>query len=248
MWTRKLSASMMDQEDFVQAFVRALSNDAVINKLQHAVCGQLQKEVGELREILKNREKKIVDLEAKVSQLEQKQDNYEQYSRRNNIRINGIEQSDSENLDEKVLELFNDTMKVTPPVTLQQIDRVHRVGPQKDGVPRSVLVKFATYRAGDSVYRRKKNLKQVNQERNQTSQEQDTQTVNQQSASRTKPKIFINEDLTKLRSNLLWAARMKKKDGKLQDCWTWDGSVLIKNNVARIIPIQTHADLENEAP
>ena len=51
MWTRKLSASMMDQEDFVQAFVRALSNDAVINKLQHAVCGQLQKEVGELREI-----------------------------------------------------------------------------------------------------------------------------------------------------------------------------------------------------
>ena len=138
-------------------------------------------------------------------------------------------------------------MKVTPPVTLQQIDRVHRVGPQKESVPRSVLVKFATYRARDSVYRRKKNLKQVNQERNQTSQEQDTQTVNQQSASRTKPKIFINEDLTKLRSNLLWAARKKKKDGKLQDCWTWDGSVQIKNNVARIIPIQTHADLENEA-
>ena len=69
MWTRKSSASMMDQEDLVQAFVGTLSNHAGVNIVQHAVLWTA-KEVGELREILKTGRRKIY-LEAKVSQLEQ---------------------------------------------------------------------------------------------------------------------------------------------------------------------------------
>ena len=70
MWTRKSSASMMDQEDLVQAFVGTLSNDTGVNKVQHAVLWPAAKEVGELREILKTGRRKIY-LEAKVSQFEQ---------------------------------------------------------------------------------------------------------------------------------------------------------------------------------
>ena len=57
---------------------------------------------------------------------------------------------------------------------------------------------------------------------------------------------FLNH-LTKLRSNLLYHARQLKKQKKLQDCWTWDGVVLIKNNVAKIIPVRCLADLQRIA-
>ena len=64
MWTRKLSVSM-DQDDFLKAFVRALSDETVIRKMQHAVCGQLHKEVSELRDIIKSRDDRIAELEKK---------------------------------------------------------------------------------------------------------------------------------------------------------------------------------------
>ena len=47
MWTRKSSARMIYQEDFVQAFVGTLSNDAGVNKVQHVVLWTAAKEVGE---------------------------------------------------------------------------------------------------------------------------------------------------------------------------------------------------------
>ena len=241
MWTRKLSSGMshvgiLDPADFEQAFIRALSNDNVITKLQKAICGQLQKEVGELREIIKGKDKRISELENKVAEFERKQDDYEQYSRRNSIRVSGIAQEDSENLEQKVLDVFNDVMKVTPPVTPDQIDRLHRVGRPKKDVEQQVLVKFATYRIRNKVFRSKKNLKRPA-----------TSTENGQEPGEERIKrIFINEDLTSHRSSLLWNARKMKRDGKIQDYWSWDGQILIKNKVARIIPIRSLNELISE--
>ena len=42
--------------------------------------------------------------------------------------------------------------------------------------------------------------------------------------------VFVNEDLTKSRSYLLWTARKAKRNSKIQDCWTIDGNVMIKDN------------------
>ena len=86
----------IDQDEFIKVFVNALGNSTVIQKLQNAVCGQLQTEVAYLRDIIKSKDDRISVLENKVENLENKLDDMEQYSRRNSIRISGIEETSSE--------------------------------------------------------------------------------------------------------------------------------------------------------
>ena len=45
---------------------------------------------------------------------------------------------------------------------------------------------------------------------------------------RSETRIFINEDLTKTRADLLWTIRDLKKKEKLLDGWSHDGKVAIK--------------------
>ena len=241
MWTRNLCSKMagFDEDNFVKAFVRALSNEAVINKLQSAVCGSLQKEVGELRDIIKGKDSKIADLESRIALLEKKQDESEQYSRRNSLRVSGIKESDSEDVVEQVINLFNDQMSISPPITAEDFDRVHRVGPKNAEKSRAILVKFSTYPARNRVFRSKKLLKPDKKATPTTGGASDTN----QSKGRGTQKIFINEDLTKYRAQLLYQARTLKRQKKIEDCWSWDGSILIKNKAAKIIPVTNELDL-----
>ncbi|ELT96065.1 hypothetical protein CAPTEDRAFT_209069 [Capitella teleta] len=43
---------------------------------------------------------------------------------------------------------------------------------------------------------------------------------------------FINEDLTRVRSTLLYKSRLMKRQGHFKDCWTHDGSIVYKDNTA----------------
>ena len=129
MWTRRLSEKMgINEKEFIEVFIRALSNKSVIKKLQDAVCEPLQKEVNDLRMAIQAKDAKIDSLEKQVSDLELQIEDIEQYGRRNSLRISGIQETASENVKEKVSELINDTLQVTPKVMDQHIDRVHRVG------------------------------------------------------------------------------------------------------------------------
>ena len=54
MWSRKLSTSMgFDQQDFVKAFISALNDESVINKLDSVICGHLNVDIGNLSEAQK---------------------------------------------------------------------------------------------------------------------------------------------------------------------------------------------------
>ena len=151
MWSRKLSASMgIDQTDFARAFISALNDESVIKKLDDTIGAQLHfelknikeankklkddlsaefhKEVESLRNIITEKDAKINELEQKVSSLEVKLDDYEQYSRRNSLRITGIKETDSENVEDKVLNLLNDKLELETPITVNHVDRIHRVG------------------------------------------------------------------------------------------------------------------------
>ena len=56
--------------------------------------------------------------------------------------------------------------------------------------------------------------------------------------------IFINDDLTRRRSHLLWKARQLKKANKISDCWSYDGKILVKDLQNKIINIANENDLE----
>ena len=208
---------------------------------------ELKKEVTCLRDLIKSKDDQISELNEKVNALELKLDDYEQYSRRNSLRISGIKETQSEDVAQKVLDVFNSKLDLDSPVTPDQVDRVHRVGPKKVETTRAILIKFATYGVRKKVFQSKKNLKAKTRNVQVTNEDNsDNRSVDDQNTE-TDGSIYINEDLTKIRANLIWKARLLKKDKKISDCWTHDGTILIKNNVHKIIPINTETELVKAA-
>ena len=135
------------------------------------------------------------------------------------MRIYGIPESENENTGEIALKLFKDKLELD--LTPMDLDRSHRVTPrprEDDGQsrssgdrPRAVIVKFARYNARMLVYQAKSKLRGS--------------------------KIFIKEDLTSTRQEVVSACVDKTKRAKL--VWTHDGRVLVLSaDDGKVIPIR----------
>lgn len=161
-------------------------------------------------------------LSKRVAVLEKQVEQSEQYSRRNNLRISGlVEDTEApENTDDIIMKMASD---IGSDLQLADVDRSHRVGdPKKARVrPREIIVKFATYRSRQDFYRRRISLKDKGYQG-----------------------VFINEDLTRCRSNLLFEARQLYKSGQLKGAWSADGNILVKDNSDKIQRISDVSDLD----
>ncbi|MEW8545710.1 MAG: hypothetical protein AB2693_19485 [Candidatus Thiodiazotropha sp.] len=160
-----------------------------------------------------------VSLKERVVKLEQALDDAEQYSRRNCLRISQFPEEANESTDGIVMKIA-DTLKVN--ISPADIDRSHRIG--KPGARiRDVIVKFATYRARERLYTQRAGLKQSDLKG-----------------------IFLNEDLTKLRSKLLYDARrlVKSQPPCLQGAWSTDGRFLVKDLRGIVHRISSNDDFE----
>ena len=120
-----------------------------------------------LRSSLPPKSKRICELKKKVVTLEAQVDAVEQYSRRANLRFQGIPDfGDGEDTDSSVVKLINDHMQVEPCVQTSDIERSHRVGPKLDkqgrGRVRPIIAHFAQERTRDGVYRAHFRLKDFN--------------------------------------------------------------------------------------
>ena len=114
-------------------------------------------------------------LKGTISNLFNKIDELEQYSRRNCLLVNGIKKVDppnehvseetsevptQENTDIAVLLLFNEKLGVD--VHIKDIDRTHRIGRQKQknkDAPRPIIVKFSNYNPRQKVFQARRKLK-----------------------------------------------------------------------------------------
>lgn len=287
MWSRTLSNKMgLEQEDFIKAFIIALKDKRVIETLESSISGQLTKEVGELRKLLQERDHKITALEDEVDQLKEKVDFQEQYTRRNNLRITGVPERENEDILKTTLDLINNKVCVSSPICEADIDRVHRLGkPRIDGTYRPVMVRFATYRTRQHVYRHRLHLNprrtgggsgnpwaapggtggqeargaaapgagvsdlqppgDTTGEATSEATELGRGTGNGNTKHLIKQTIFINEDLTKEKSQLLWYARIDKRNDKIKDCWSADGTILIKDCHNRIKTVKNLQELRS---
>lgn len=159
-----------------------------------------------------------VDLKKRVSKLETAMDETEQYSRRNSLRISKIPESQDENTDHIVLKVA-ETVGVN--ISPSDIDRSHRVGKYGNNLTRDILVKFGTYRARERLIKSRKHLKGSDLDG-----------------------VFINEDLTKIRSQLLYEARKCVKSEQLLGAWSSDGRILIKNLKEKVSLVTCVAEIE----
>ena len=79
-------------------------------------------------------------LKMRVQKLESASDNAEQYSRRNCLRVSGVRENSNENTDELILER---TRSMNIDLSLQEIDRSHRVGKPNAAKPRDIIMKLS---------------------------------------------------------------------------------------------------------
>lgn len=159
--------------NFVQELKSFLLDADNQKLLRDAICTPLLTEIKELKELLQQKDDAIKTLRGRISALEEKNDELEQYTRRNSLRITGIPESEEEDCYKRVLDIANNTLELDPPLTIQDIDRTHRIGPKLSGrSTRPIIVKFATYRQRHRMMT-KRNLLRVKAKQ-----------------------VFINEDLT----------------------------------------------------
>ena len=239
----------IEQNDFVKAFILALSDDRVARKLQDAICGQLTKEVCELRDIVKSRDVQVKELKTEIDEMKAILDDHEQYSRRNSLRISGVIEDANEDIVAVTLGFINKELGMATPIVERDIDRVHRLGPRRAANSRPILDKFATYRARQLVFKQKAYLNPRRRTELQAGAwgHGDTSSSDRQSSTTTEQgegqHVWINEDLTKSRAEMLWRARAAKKDRKIVDCWSSDGRIMIKKSGGEIVQIRRVSDI-----
>ena len=234
--TTEPEAEMYDADTILLKMTELLCDEKILKRMKTTLFPQvlsdkldhLSAQVELLTKQLATKEHRISELETKVATLEAQTDAVEQYSRRANLRFQGIPDSgDGEDCDSMIINLINEHMKIEPHVQSTDIERSHRVGPKHDRHGqirvRPIIVRFSKERTRDVVYRARFRLKDVNAKRPE--------------------KIFVNEDLTSTRASLATDARLLKKAGKISDTWTYNGNILIKNARGEITQVRAIADL-----
>ena len=195
-----------EADEFAALLAAALDQPIVQAKLK-SIFGQqlndtikkIDEKVRKLEDEIEKDRKQLKVMQQKMDQLASLIDAQEMYSRRTSIRISGItENPRGEDVKEDVLRVLSPMG-----ITLEAINRMHRVGKKTPNRPRQVLVQFISYRSKEKVMSQAPTLlKGTN--------------------------IFINEDLTEKRATLLYEARKLRREGRIAQCWSRDGRIMAK--------------------
>ena len=228
----------------------------VTDKLQ-ATIDSMAQSINTLKKESAEKDHTIKLLKSEVAQLKISTDELEQQGRKDSIRIFGLPETGPGSTDEKVLDLCNKRMKVTPPLQLDEIAVSHRVGPvnteTENGeppLPRPLLVKFVSRRSKARVMETREKLRperttphQQHQPAQQSKGEGEDATEEEQGREGPLPVIYISDDLTKFRANLAYRARVAKRQNKISDTWISYCKVLIKDNRSRIYHVRSLDEL-----
>lgn len=155
-------------------------------------------------------------LAEKVSELEQRVADAEQYSRVNDIDIHGIPYRPGENVSAILASLGR---ALGLPITPELVDVAHRVGPPSSP-RRGILVRFLRKTDKEAVIKARKVKRDLK--------------VGALDHFSDLPRpvaeaiVFVNESLSPARRALLNAAREQKSKGKLSDVWVAGGKVYAK--------------------
>ena len=221
--TRGKSTSVVEPDTLILNVMEQIA--PLLIKTMAAVMGH---QMSNMKQLLHMKDKRINALEERLDVLEAEADKREQYSRRPNLRFQGIPETESETTNELVLQTVNEKMGMQ--LTVAHLERSHRLGPKKDenGRPRkrAIIVRFRSEATRDEVFKARAQLKRHN-------------SIDKDKA------IFINEDLTTKRASLAYKTRLLKREKTIADCWTYSGRVLIKTINGVIKEVHETKDLDN---
>ena len=148
-----------------------------------------------------------------LSGMEAELDHQQQYSWRESLRfINPVPERCDENTDSIVVNIVRDIMGV--PLAEQDIARSHRVErPSLYCKPRPIIAKFVTHKVKEKIYQSRERIAMAGEQGRG---------------------FYVNEDLTKTRFDTFRYSRKLLKDHLINDTWTKDGNVFIKDFKAKV--------------
>ena len=203
----------------------------VINKLEDAIT-RLSATNSALRKQVAERDETISRLQHRVDELEVRCDDLEQKGRKCSIRVFGLPEEEEGRLEDKILRICNENLKLRPPVVPEEIEVVPV--PEDDSreppKPRPVLVKLSSRRTKAQIMEECKLLKDNPY----------TYTMDNNIFSKA---IYIGDDLTKRRANLAYQARLFKRNNAIKDTWVSNCKILVKNKHNRISQVNSLQDL-----
>ncbi len=179
------------------------------------------------QEFARSKEQLHMELEKSTemaSKHDLKLDAVEQQLKSRNVVVHGIFEDDDETVKQKLVDLSNNVLGIH--MKSLDIENTFRYGKSTENRPRKLMVKFRSKKMRDDFYSNRK------------------KTPITPSSS---DNIYINEDLTQLRSKLFHDARNLVKIGKLHSTWTQYGNVMVKStNNDKPTAIFCHRDLKDK--
>lgn len=216
--------------DKLDDFKQALDfNNAVIEDLKKTVINlevvnkNLKSENKRITEENLLIKKEVKDLKLSVTELKQ-------YSRRANLEISDIPESENEIINDILLKMG----KLAECDIVNNVVTAHRVPRFVKDRTKSIIVQFKSKPIKDEIQKKLK-------ERKMTTSEIDP--------SFPDVPIFFNEHLTPELKKVFYLSRNFKKVNNFKFCWVRDGKIYLrKNETSKIYRIQTDEDLNGELP
>lgn len=244
----------MSTDDFVKNIQTAFNNEAVLATLTSKITQPLHDNIAALHQqiILANnnvvalqatiqgqndviksnqnfiqaQQVTIDDLCTRLANLELSNDALEQYSRRHNILISGIGETQNESEQDcatKVVRKINELLNIDD-IKVDDFDRSHRARRSRNGKPRPILVKVNNYHTKQRLMNLTKILRQ------------------KQDAVPRPDQIYFNEDLTIHRQGLEKYASDLKRDKLVREYHNRDGKIGVKLHDGTKIKITKYDD------
>ena len=128
---------IMDGEHFKIVMLESLGDDAIVRKLQDIftpsfnrlteAVDQFVKTNQLLRQHLQEKDATIVLLQQRWKALENKADDMEQWTRRSSMRIQGLPETGQGQVEDKILSLCNQDLRMDPTLQLEEIEVAHHL-------------------------------------------------------------------------------------------------------------------------
>ena len=214
----EMRAESRNMADEIRELKTSFNKQSIeINTLKETL-KSAEKASNQLNMSLESLRKKVAEQRDEIYELYDQQDNLEQYTRKNSLEIHGISEDIYTSTEEVIIKLGE---QLQVPISPGDIDISHKLSTGKNK-PKSIIVQFISHKKKTQLCKKRTELKKI---------KLSDMFPGLSSAANAKSKgIFINENLTPYRKNIMKKANQLKKDNLLQSAWTLDGKMYVKTS------------------
>lgn len=177
---------------------------------QNRYVASIEKKLNKVNENVQDHSEDITDLQINL-------DNLEQYSRKNSLEFCGVPDDINMSTDQAVCKI---AQAIGVEIKEDDIEISHRIKQKQGNKP--ILAKFCSHKIKSKVYKARTQLRSI------TISSIFPDCVSFATEDNRQPKIFINENLTQYRKEMMKNAREKRNNGKIVSFWSLDGKIFIK--------------------